>query len=210
MTDAERIRQALATDRADLEAAERERETIRERRPAMLLTASVDEIIAVEDTARALSIRVEIAQAKIKTFGQRLASAEREQARWAGVAMPADAELKQLLALVEREHPQLLDRERDRNAYISRNFADEFKRAFYGVGSIARLAEPTQKIAFSTHVDRINNLLRGRGHPEVEGDERAYKHRTPELITPIGSSSRPRPSGHERSNSEMPCAARLV
>jgi hypothetical protein len=133
-----------------------------------VLTASVDEIVAVDDKARALNIKAEISQAKIKAFGQELDCVERERARWVGVDMPTDAELKQLLALVERAHPRLLDR--DPNAYIVRNVDDEFKRAFYGVSSITRLAEPTQKIAFSTHVDRLNDLLRRRGHAEVEGD----------------------------------------
>ena len=56
------------------------------------------------------------------------------------------------------------------NAYIARNFDAKFKRAFYAVGSVTRLAEPTQKVTFSTHLDRINNLLRRRGHTEVEAD----------------------------------------
>jgi hypothetical protein len=51
-----------------------------------------------------------------------------------------------------------------------RNFAAEFKSAFYAIGLMLRLAEPTQKISFSTHVDRINDSLRKRGHMEVEGD----------------------------------------
>jgi hypothetical protein len=168
MAEAEQIRQAIGAARVDLEAAEREREALRLQRAAMLTTASVDEIVAVDDKARALTIKVEISQAKITAFGRELDRVERERARWGGVAMPTGAELKQLLALVEREHPRLLDR--DPNAYIARNVDDEFKRAFYGVGSITRLSEPTQKIAFSTHVDRLNDLLRRRGHAEVMGD----------------------------------------
>jgi hypothetical protein len=82
--------------------------------------------------------------------------------------MQTDEELKQLLALAEREHPGLLDR--DPNAYPARNFAGEFKSAFYAIGLITRLAEPTKKIAFSTYADRLNGLLRRRGHTEVEGD----------------------------------------
>ena len=167
MTSTEQLRQAIATARGDLEAAEREREALRCRRSAILTTASVDEIVAVDDKARALDIKIEISQAKIKTFGQKLADIERERARWIGVEMPTDAELKQLLALVEKGYPQLLDR---RDTYIARNFAHEFKSAFYAVGLITRLDQPTQKITFSTHVDRLNNLLRQRGHTDVEGD----------------------------------------
>jgi hypothetical protein len=163
----QQLRESLANARADLEAAPRVREALLERRKAMLLTSTVDEIIAVDDEMRVLDIKVEIAQAKIKTFGQELGFIERERARWLGVEMPTDAELKKLLALVEREH-RLLDR--NENAYIRRNVEDEFKRAFFGVGSITRLSEPTQKIAFSTHVDRLNVLLQRRGHTSVEGD----------------------------------------
>jgi hypothetical protein len=82
--------------------------------------------------------------------------------------MPTDAELKQLLALVERGYPQLLDRES--NSYIVRNFDAEFKSASYTVGSMRCQAEQTRKITFSAHVDRVNTLLRRRGHSEVEGD----------------------------------------
>jgi hypothetical protein len=167
MTETE-IRKTIAAARADLAAASREKEALRERRPAMLLSASVDEIIALDDAVWALNIAIEIAQAKIAKLGPELACIEREQARWLGVAMPSDEQLRRLLALVETEHPRLLDR--NPNAYISRNFAGEFKSAFYALGLITRLAEPTQKIAFSTHVDRINGLLRRRGHTEVEGD----------------------------------------
>jgi hypothetical protein len=124
------------------------------------LTASVDEIIAVGDKARALNIKVEISQAKITAFGQELACLE----------------------LVEREHPRLI--ERNPNAYISRNIADEFKRAFYDVGSITRLSEPSQKVVFSTHVDRLNNLLRTRGHPEVGSMTRAVARSPNALWTP--------------------------
>ena len=84
--------------------------------------------------------------------------------------MPTDAELKRLLAAVEREHPQLLDRERNAKAPIRRNFANEFKTAFYAVGSITRLPEPTQKITFASHCDGLNSLLRRCRHTEVEGD----------------------------------------
>jgi hypothetical protein len=124
------------------------------------LTASVDEIIAVGDKARALNIKVEISQAKITAFGQELACLE----------------------LVEREHPRLI--ERNPNEYISRNIADEFKRAFYDVGSITRLSEPSQKVVFSTHVDRLNNLLRRRGHPEVGSMTRAVARSPNALWTP--------------------------
>ncbi len=92
------------------------------------LTASVDEIVAVDDKARALAIRAEIDQAKIKAFGQEVDRIEHERARWVGVDMPTDAELKQLLALVEREHPRLLSR--DANSCYARNFAAGFKTAF--------------------------------------------------------------------------------
>jgi hypothetical protein len=163
----QQLRESLANARADLEAAPRVREALLDRRKAMLLTSSVGEVIAVDDEIRVVDIKVEIAQAKAKACGEKLAFIDRERARWLGVEMPTDAELKKLLELVEREHPQLLDR---RDTYIRRNVEDEFKRAFYAVGSITRLSEPTQKIAFSTHVDRINNLLRRRGHTEVEAD----------------------------------------
>ncbi len=167
MTSTEQLRQAIATARGDLEAAERAREELRFRRAEMLLTASVEEIIAIEDKAWALGIEIEISQAKIKAFGQKLDHIERERARWVGVDMPTDTELKQLLALIENGYPRLLDR---RDSYIVRGVAAEFKSAFYAVGSMRRLAEPTQKVTFSTHIDRVNTLLRSRGHAEVEGD----------------------------------------
>ena len=169
MTEAEQLRQAIATARGDLEAAERAREELRLRRAEMLTTSTVDEVVAVDDEARVLNIKIEISQAKVRAFGQKLDHIERERARWVGVDMPTDAELKQLLTLVQREHPRLLDR--NPNAYISRNVDYEFKLAFYGVGSITRVSlEAPPKIAFSTHIDRLNDLLRRRGHAEVEGD----------------------------------------
>jgi hypothetical protein len=164
----QQLRQALANARADIAAAPRVHKALLEQREAMLMTATVDEIIAVDDEIRVLDIKVEIARAKAAAFGQELGFIDRERARWAAVDMPSDEQLKQLFALVEREHPRLI--ERNPNAYISRNIADEFKTAFYGVGSVARLVEPTQKISFSTHCDRLNGLLRRRRHQEVEGD----------------------------------------
>jgi hypothetical protein len=157
--------------RADVEAAPRVRKALLARREAMLLTATVDEIIAFDDgEIRRLNIKVEIAKAKAEAFGQKLAFIEREYAKWAGIDMPSDEQLKKLLALVEREHPRLIDRERDRKASISRNFDAEFKSAFFGVGHVARLSSPSQKIAFDGHVDRVNNTLRRRGHTDVGGD----------------------------------------
>ena len=49
------------------------RKVLLERRAAMLMTATVDEIFAVDDEMRVLDIKVEIAQAKIAAFGQELA-----------------------------------------------------------------------------------------------------------------------------------------
>ena len=167
MTEAE-LRHSLANARADLAAVPGVRKALLKRREAMLLTATVDENLAVDGEIRVLDVKADIAQAKATAFEQELAFIDRERARWAGVAMPTDAELKELLALVEREHPRLLDRESDRKAYISRNFAEEFKRAFYAVGRVTRLPEPTSKIALSTHIDRLNGLL-PRGHA-VEAD----------------------------------------
>jgi hypothetical protein len=37
-------------------------------------------------------------------------------------------------------------------------------------GLFHEISEPTQKITFSAHVDRVNNVLRMQGHGEVEGD----------------------------------------
>jgi hypothetical protein len=164
----QQLRQSLANARADLEAAPRVRKALLERREALLLTSTVDEIIAVDDEMRVLDIKIEIARAKAAKFGQELSFIDRERARWIGVDTPSDAQLKQLLALVEREHPGLI--ESSPNPYYSRNVDAEFKAAFYAVGSITRLSEPTSKVSFATHVDRINGLLRRRGHTEVEGD----------------------------------------
>lgn len=164
----QQLREALSDCRADLEAGPGVRQSLRDRREALLLTGSVEEVLALDFEIRVLDIKLEISAAKAKSLGQKLYFVDRERLRWSGVEMPSDEQLKQLLALVEQEHPRLLDR--NENAYIRRNVEDEFKRAFYAVGSITRLSEPTQKIAFSTHVDRLNGLLRRRGHTDVEGD----------------------------------------
>jgi hypothetical protein len=163
----QQLREALSNCRADLEAGPGVRRSLRDRREALLLTGSVKEVLAQDFEIRVLEIKLEIAAAKAKTFGEKLAHIDHERMRWSGVEMPSDLELKELLVRVEHEHPGLLDR---RDTYIARDFAGEFKRAFFGVGSITRLSEPTSKITFETHCDRLNGLLRRHRHTEVEGD----------------------------------------
>ena len=167
----QQLRQAVANARADIAAAPRVREAILERRTAMLLTATVDEILSVADELRVLDVKVEIARAKATAFGQELAHIDRERARWSGVDMPSDQELDQLLALVVAAYPSLsLNREQSKFDVGVRNPGREFKLAFFAVGRMGRLAQPRTDRYFSSIVDDMNGLLRAHGLGDIAGN----------------------------------------
>jgi len=157
-------------ERLAFAAAKAAREKLQEIRPTLLRSGTLDEVLELDEQISREGIKAEIAKARMEPLKFDLEMVRRERARWLGVDMPTDGELARLMAIVAEAHPWLSFPPTNDNSYISRHHKAEFKCAFYGVGRMLRLSEPTQKIEFHTHVDRINNLLRGHGHSEVEGD----------------------------------------
>jgi hypothetical protein len=165
------IFEAYESERAALADAKAEIARLQEFRPTLLQTATVDEIIEIDDEIRRHTIAAEIALARMKPLKFDLDMATRERAKWSGVDMPRDAELDRRLAIVTAAYPELsLEREMGRFDISSRNHRAEFRAAFYAVGRLGRLAEPDAGRYFSSVVDDANSILRARRLGEVEGD----------------------------------------
>jgi hypothetical protein len=165
------IFEAYESERAALADAKAEIARLQEFRPTLLQTATVDEIIEIDDEIRRHTIAAEIAFARMKPLKFDLDMATRERAKWSGVDMPRDAELDRRLAIVTAAYPELsLEREMGRFDISSRNHRAEFRAAFYAVGRLGRLAEPDAGRYFSSVVDDANSILRARRLGEVEGD----------------------------------------
>ena len=158
----------LESENSDFRAAKAnavaEVERLQGRRKTLLLTASVDEILALDGEIRRHEIAGEIADAKAFALIGDLYWARENAKRYAGVAMPSDAELERLLAIVTEtvDFPRLDS--------PSRNDLDEFRRAFYAVGRLGRLAEPDAGRDFVSSLDDANMILRSRHLSDVNGD----------------------------------------
>jgi hypothetical protein len=165
------IFEAYEAERSALADATDEVARLQKHRPTLLQTATVDEIIEIDDEIRRQTIASEIAAARMKPLKFDLDMATHERAKWSGVTMPSDAELDRLLAIVTAAYPELkLAREQGRFDISSRDHRREFKRAFFAIGRMGRLAEPSSDRYFHAIVDDVNRLLSGRRHAEVEGD----------------------------------------
>jgi hypothetical protein len=132
---------------------------LQEHRKRLLLTASVDEILKIDGEIRRQEIAGEIADAKAFELRTPIYAARIEATRWAGVVMPTDSELDKLYEIVIATRPDLkLERETTRFEY-ERDHRDEFKRAFFAVGRLGRLTEPSPDRHFHAVVDDANRVL---------------------------------------------------
>ena len=85
--------------------------------------------------------------------------------------MPSADELDKLYKIVTAAYPDLkLAREQGRFDIGTRDHRDEFRRAFFAVGRMGRIAEPSPDRYFSAIVDDVNRVLSAHRHKEVEGD----------------------------------------
>ena len=132
---------------------------LQEHRATLLRTSTVDEIIEIDDEMRRQKIMVEIAEARARGLMGELFFTREEAKRWAGVAMPTDAELAKLLDIVLAAHPGDF-----------RHNLEEFRRAFYAVGRLGRLGEPSDDRYFVSMVDDANEILRARRLESANGD----------------------------------------
>jgi hypothetical protein len=165
----------LESENADFLAAkadaERDIAELRDRRARTLLTGDVDAIEELDAQIRRHSIEVEVADARARELTGPIYVARAEAKRWVGVDMPDSDELAKLYTIVVSAYPDLsLAREMKRTDFGSRDFMDEFRRAFFGVGRFGRLAEPSSERYYHSVVDDVNQLLEARRHKEVEGD----------------------------------------
>jgi hypothetical protein len=162
--------QELESESAEFRAAELNADTevarLVEHRKALLLTSSVDDIIEIDDEIRREKIAGEISQAKADDLAGDLYWARENARKYTGVAMPTDAQLTKLLAIVTEavDFPGL-------EGEPSPEVLDEFKRAFFAVGRLGRLAEPDAGRYFSSSVDDANLvILKSHRLSEIEGD----------------------------------------
>jgi hypothetical protein len=132
---------------------------LQDHRKRLLLTVSVDEILALDDDIRRQEIAGEIAQAKADALRGDLYWARENAKRYSGVAMPTDIELAKLLDIVVAAHPGDF-----------RDNLEEFRRAFYSVGRLGRLPEPSADRYFMSTVDDANEILRAHRLQTIEGD----------------------------------------
>jgi hypothetical protein len=158
----------LETESADFRAgkanAVAEVERLQDRRKTLLLTVSVDEILALDDEIRRQEIAGEIAQAKADALREDLHWARENAKRYSGVSMPSDDELERLLTIVTDavDFPRLDS--------PSREILDEFRRAFYAVGRLGRRPEPSADRYFVATLDDANEVLRSHRLRGVECD----------------------------------------
>ncbi len=158
-------------ERAALGNAKAEIARLQEFRPTLLQAATVDEIIEIDDEIRRHTIAAEIAAARMKPLKFDLDLVQRERAKWIAVDMPSADELDRLLAIVTAAYPDLkLAREQGRFEISLRDHRDEFRRAFFAVGRMGRIAEPDAGRYFSSVLDDANSILRAHRIKEVEGD----------------------------------------
>ena len=132
----------------------------------LLLTASVDEILKIDGEIRRQEIDGEIAQAKADALRSDIYWARENAKRYAGVIMPGDDELERLLAIVTPHRPLRCPASTTRHVQI----LDEFRRAFYSVGRLGRLPEPSADRYFVSSLDDANEILRAQRLQGIEGD----------------------------------------
>jgi hypothetical protein len=139
--------------------AEAEVARLRDCRKAVLLSGDIDKILSLDAEVRRQEITGEIANAKSAKLRGPIYFEREELKRWAGVIMPSDAELSRLLDIVLSAHPN-----------ECRNAPKEFKRAFYSVGRLGRLSEPSSDRYYASSLDDANEVLRAHRLEDINGD----------------------------------------
>ncbi len=162
--DYEEQRAALANAKDEIRAMEQHRLTL-------LKTGTPEDVLAPDAEIRLEGIKIEIANARMKSLKFDLDLVRRENAKWIGVGMPSADELDKLLSIVTAAYPDLtLAREQGRFDIATRDHRDEFRRAFFAVGRMGRIAEASPDRYFSAIVDDVNRVLSAHRHKAVEGD----------------------------------------
>jgi hypothetical protein len=158
------LENAMASNRAAKADVEREIAELRDRRKKLLLTGDVDAIEEIDRQIRRHGIEIEIADEKAVEVRGDLYWARENAKRYAGVAMPSDDELERLLSIVTEavDLPRLDS--------PSREILDEFRRAFYAVGRLGRLPEPSTDRYFVSSIDDANEILVSHRLQSIEGD----------------------------------------
>jgi hypothetical protein len=158
----------LESESADFHAAKAnaaaEIKRLQDRRERLLLTSTVDAIISLDGEIRRQQIAAEIALAKADDLRGPIHQARFVAQKYNGVDMPSAAELERLLSIVT----DAVDMPRLDNP--SREILDEFRRAFYSVGRLGRLPEPSADRYFMSTVDDANEILRAHRLQTIEGD----------------------------------------
>jgi hypothetical protein len=164
------ISEAYQKERSALADAQDELKAMREHRLTLLRTGAPEDVLALDDEIRLEGIKIEIATARMGPLKVELDHVRRENSKWIGVVMPSADELDGLYKIVIAAHPDLkLERETTRFEY-ERDHRDEFKRAFFAVGRMGRLNEPSGDRHFHAVVDGINRVLNARRLSDVGGD----------------------------------------
>ena len=158
----------LESESAEFSAAKTNAATeikrLQDHRKRLLLTSPIDEILALDAEIRRQEIASEIAQAKADALRGGIYWGREEAKRYAGVDMPSAAELERLLSIVT----DAVDMPRLDNP--SREILAEFRRAFYSVGRLGRLPEPSADRYFVSSLDDAHEVLRAQRLQGVEGD----------------------------------------
>jgi hypothetical protein len=153
----------LESESADFRAAKAnavaELERLQDRRKRLLLTATIKQILEIDDEIRRQGITGEMAAAKADALRGPIHQARFLARQYAGVTMPTDDELERLLEIVTEAHPGQF-----------RNNMTEFKNAFFAVGRLGRLSEPSNDRYFVSIVDDANEILRAHRLQNIEGD----------------------------------------
>jgi hypothetical protein len=153
----------LESESADFRAAKAdahaEIERLQDRRKRLLLTATIEQILEIDDEIRRQGITGEIAAAKADALRGPIHQARFLARQYAGVTMPTDDELERLLDIVTEAHPGQF-----------RNNMTEFKNAFFAVGRLGRLSEPSNDRYFVSSLDDVNEILRAHRLQSVNGD----------------------------------------
>jgi hypothetical protein len=165
------ICEELADERTALAEAQREGAAFRRRRSELLLIGDVDAIEEIDKKGRRADIAAEIAEAKIKPLVDEMERVRVERTKWGGVEMPTDAELGRLLEIISAAHRFVrivLFENNPRSMISSSDFIAQFKRAFTAVNHMRRTEEVDTKRYFGSHLDDVNEILRGLGMSSVE------------------------------------------
>ena len=165
------LAEAYESERSALAGAQEEIKGMQKHRLTLLRMAGTPEdVLSLDDEIRLEGIKIEIASARLSPMKVDLDQAPETTAKWAGVDMPSADELDSLYKIVIAAHPGLnLERKTTRFEY-ERNHQDEFKRAFFAVGRMGRLSEPSDDRYFHAVVDDVNRVLNARRLSDVGGN----------------------------------------